>query len=373
MKNRIMNRTAAALLGGVFVLAANSGWAAPKQQNLYAKLVYINPTTGSTASTPGNGRIPMWGFASTPGGLASVPGPKIDVTPSQVADGLIIRVYNLLTNLPTSDPVSLVIPGLNGSTNVGFPVMFSAGDVNYSNRVRSLVQEVVPGGNGYYHWAGPLKVGTYAYHSGSHPALQVQMGLYGMVTVKSNNNTTPYPGYTVAVNHETPVILSEVDSALHWAVHTNGYGPGKAISSTIHCEPDLFMINGRTYSSTAPPPNLAGNGQRNQVTLFRMINFCWNSRIPTLVGPVPLGNITSGGNGGNYLTVIAEDANPYPFARTAYAPNLAALKTMDLLFTPPNPAGPPVPLFFRLYDHRLGLSSAADANGGMYATWLVTN
>ncbi len=365
MKNSTIIRTASVFLCGAFVIAAGSAWAAPKTQNLYAKLVWVNPTTGSVNSSQGNaslGRIPMWGFATTANGTAQVPGPQIDVAQNQYADGLVITVYNLLTNLPTTEPVSLVIPGLNGNTDIGNPVMFPGTDPNYPNRVQSLVRDVPLNGSRTYTWAGPLKVGTYAYHSGTHPALQVQMGLYGMVTVKSNN-TVPYPGYPVAQNREVPVIFSEVDRDLHWAVHTNGYGPGKAISSTIHSEPGLFLINGRTYSSATP--RLSNNGKRGDATLFRMINFCWDSRIPVLAGPLP------GGSGGNYLTAIAEDANLYPFAKSVYAPNLAALKTMDLIFTPPLGSGSP--WTYTLYDHRLGLSNPSQPDGGMYAQWQVTN
>ncbi len=375
MKKSIMNRTASTLLGGALVLVAGSGLAAPMTTNLYAKLVYINPTTGSTATTPGAGRIPMWGFATTPNGTPAVPGPKIDVAADQhdgANEGLMITVYNLLTNLPYAEPISLVIPGLNGTTNVGQPAKFGAGDANYPNRIRSLVPEVPVGGSRVYAWTGPLKLGTFGYYSGTHSALQVQMGLYGMITVRSNNNQV-HKGYQIATTRDTAVIFSEVDPLLHWAVHTNGYGPGKEISSTIHSDPSLFLINGRAYSQASPPPNLGSTGARTQRQLFRMLNFCWDSRIPTLAGPIGIGNLTPpAGSGGFHLTAIAEDGNLYPYPRTTYAPNLAPLKAMDLLFTPQQPAGPPQ--LYRLYDRKLGLSNPESASaGGMYAQWTVSN
>lgn len=381
MKKSTMNRTVSALVCGAFALVAGSAGAAPLTTNLYAKLVYYHPTTGArispsaaTPPAPSSGYIPVWGFATTPNGQAQIPGPKLDVAPDQhdgANEGVVITVYNLLTNLPYSEPISLVIPGLNGTTNVGQPVKFGAGDADYPNRVRSLVPEVPVGGSRVYAWTGPLKLGTYAYHSGTHPSLQVQMGLYGMLTVRSNNNQA-YKGYSIPTNRETPVVFSELDPILHWAVTTNGYGPGKAISSTIHSDPSFFLINGRAYSKSTTPPDLTAGGALSQTTLFRMVNFCWDSRIPTLAGPVPIGRSVPQGSGANYVTAIAEDAHLYPFPRTAYAPNLAALKTLDVLFTPPTPGGSGPPHYYFFYDHRLGLSSPGNPDGGMYARWVVT-
>lgn len=365
MKNQNISKAATTIACSAFLLAVGSAAAAPLTVNLYAKVVWVNPVTGNAASDEGSpalGRIPMWGFATTVDGVASVPGPKIDVSEAEVAHGLVIVVNNQLT-----EPVSVVIPGLNGSTVAGQPARFDAADPDFPNRVRSLVPEAAPGASATYTWTGSLKLGTYGYHSGSHPALQVQMGLYGMVTVRGATSQV-YAGYSVPLDRETPVIFSEVDPALHWAVQTNAYGPGKALSSTIHADPSLFLINGRAYSQATPPPNLAG-GARGQQTLFRMLNFCWNSRIPTLAGPVPTGANPVPGSGAHYLTAIAEDGNLYPFARTAYAANLAPLKSMDFLFTPPDPGVGG--LTYMVYDHRLGLSGAADPNGGMYARWIV--
>jgi len=348
--------------------AGTSGWAAPLTNYLYSKVVWINPVTGNSGSTQGNaslGRIPMWGFATNSAGTATVPGPRIEVGANQVADGLVLIVSN---QLPV--PISLVIPGLNGNSAAGQPVKFPANDPNYPDRVRSLVPEVAPLGVRHYVWTGPLKLGTYAYHSGTHLAVQVQMGLYGMVTVRSNLNQV-YPGIQVPANRDTPVIFSEVDPVLHWRVHTNDYGPGKTISSTLHSDPSLFMINGRAFSRATPPPNNhLTSGARSVQTLFRFINFCWDSRIPTLAGPVPSNRILPASDG-HYLTLIAEDGNLYPFRQAAYAPNLSSMKTMDVLFTPPNPGGPALPVSYGLYDHRLGLSNPSGEQGGMYARWIV--
>ena len=48
--------------------------------------------------------------------------------------------------------------------------------------MRSFDAETAAGGSGSYTWTG-VKEGTYLYHSGTHPQVQVQMGLYGALTV----------------------------------------------------------------------------------------------------------------------------------------------------------------------------------------------
>jgi hypothetical protein len=87
-------------------------------------------------------------------------------------------------------------------------------------------------------------------------------------------------------------------------------------------------------------------------TLFRVINVGWNSHIPSLTGPSPSGSA-------NYLKVIAEDGEPYLYPKTLYAPNLAALKTMDIQFTPPADAATKE---YQVYDRKLGLANG----GGMF-------
>jgi len=289
----------------------------------------------------------MWGFASTAGGDASVPGPQINVDLS-LNDGLAITVHNTLP-----EPISVVIPNLGGSADVGQPVRFAANDANYPNRVKSFVKEVAGGAAGTFTWTN-LKPGTFVYHSGSHPALQVQMGLFGMVTIKAAAGVA-YPGVAIGLGGEVPVIFSEIDPVLHWAVQTNGYGPGKSISSTIHSEPSFFLINGRAYDpnlAIGETPLLEPAMKNGWTTLFRVINVGWNSHIPFLTGPFPSGSA-------NYLKVIAEDGEPYAYPKTLYAPNMSALKTMDIQFTPPADAATKE---YQVSDRKLGLANG----GGMF-------
>jgi hypothetical protein len=83
-----------------------------------------------------------------------------------------------------------------------------------------------------------------------------------------------------------------------------------------------------------------------------VINVGWNSHIPSLTGPFPSGSA-------NYLKVIAEDGETYAYPKTLYSPNLAALKTMDIQFTPPTDAATKE---YQVYDRKLGLANG----GGMF-------
>ena len=65
-----------------------------------------------------------------------------------------------------------------------------------------------------------LRPGTYLLESGTHPSIQVPMGLYGILVVTSAPTAsaagTAYPG--VNYNAEVPMLLSEIDPAQNNAV-----------------------------------------------------------------------------------------------------------------------------------------------------------
>lgn len=271
--------------------------------------------------------VPMWGFGLLADPDVSVPGPALGVTGPDTS-----LTINLTNNLP--DPVSIVIPGQPAVLN---PVWFTDGQGR--SRVRSFTGEILPGATGSYTWTN-LKPGTFIYQSGSHPAVQVQMGLYGGLKVDSAAGLA-YPG--VPYDAEVAIFYSEIDTALHAAVNDGSYGT-PAYPSTIDYNPEYFLVNGLPYSAAvAPLP--AGNINEN--VLLRFFNAGLKSHAPTLLN--------------HYLTLVAEDGNPYPFTGRRYSMLLAAGKTMDALFVPTAPGTYPV------YDHRHNLTTAGLPDGGMLA------
>jgi len=288
---------------------------------------------GTTSLTMADGRpVLMWGFAKDSGpsvqdGTITVPGPAIALGPD--VQGLVIHLKNTL-----SEPVSVVIPGQ----------MAPQGDPerNPDGRARSFTHEAPPGGTADYNWPN-IQPGTYLYHSGSHPALQVQMGLYGAVTRLSGFGEA-YPG--VRFEREIILLLGEVDPVLHDAVAANNYGPDKTVTSTLEYSPQYFLIDGVSYTNGLLPVFAGHPGER---ILLRLLNAGLDYRAPTLDG--------------GYFTLVSEDGNLLPYPRETYTMLMPPLKTMDALFSIA-PSAPPQT--FALYDRRLGLvNSVSQEAGGM--------
>ena len=188
------------------------------------------------ATMPDSAVVPMWGFIEVADAATYVcPATPVawDAGPtltSTEGGNLTINVKNCL-----SAPVSIFIPGQNKALA---PVTFT--DPQERVRVRSFDTETASGGLGSYSWSG-IKEGTYLYHSGTHPQVQVQMGLYGALVVDG-------AGYPVVAQEEV-LLYSEIDPALHTAVDGGTYGT-PAYPSTFDYWPRYFLFNGEAYPQT---------------------------------------------------------------------------------------------------------------------------
>jgi FtsP/CotA-like multicopper oxidase with cupredoxin domain len=275
---------------------------------------------------PGGGTpIAMWGFVTDPGSCPALPvawgvGPTLTAASG---DTLTINVRNCL-----SEPVSVFIPGQLKATS---PVTFMDGQGR--DRVRSFDAQTAAGGSGSYTWTG-VKEGTYLYHSGTHPQVQVQMGLYGALTVGN---------YGVA--DEATLVYSEIDPALHAAVDDGTYGT-TGPTSTFDYQPKYFLINGAAFPDTTDI--IVGIGSD---VLLRFVNAGLKVHVPTL-------------EGGLYMDLIAEDGNPYPFPMSQYGVELPAGKTIDAVLNVGADGT------YAIYDRALNLTNGAATGGGML-TYLV--
>jgi len=288
--------------------------------------------------------VTMWGFAldadsdlSTDGGeVATSPGPAITVPENDPNFRIFLR-----NDLPV--PVSIVIPGQempwsganNGPT---WDSGQSGARPNLTARVRSFGREAAPnGGQRSYRWTNtrnnPLQPGTYLYQSGTHPALQVQMGLYGAVT-KDDTAGFAYPG--VAYDNEVVLLYSEIDPALHDP-------PTAANPRNYH--PRYFLINGELFDPADAASQRYSGLVTGTNTLIRFLNAGLTSRTPTL---------TEG-----FLSLVAEDGKPYPYAREQYSTLLAAGKTVDAILSKDQPGSYPV------FDRRLALTNGPGTPGGL--------
>ena len=270
--------------------------------------------------------IPMWDFITDPG---SCPAPATPPTWDPVdppitataGDTLIINLRNCL-----GVQASVFIPGQYKPLA---PVRLT----DDPRRVYSFdVTAPADGGatTTSYTWSN-LKAGTYLYHTGTHPQVQVQMGLYGALVVTGGS----YP--TVADEHV--LLYSEIDPDLHAAVAGGTYGTAD-YPSTFDYYPKYFLINGKSYPDTT---DIAIG--LSQDVLFRFINAGLKTHVPTLQGL--------------YMDVIAEDGNLYPYLKTQYSIALTAAKTMDAIVNAGTTGR------YALYDRDLHVTNAAVTGGGM--------
>ncbi len=347
---RTNSRPAAAVLRVVALATAAFGWTiATVSAQTHTVHLIAAPFTKSVALPNGQGvTVPMWGYAldkehvlpdqtvQPPNGMldpdeqVSSPGPRITVPVGTASLAIVLS-----NQLPAA--TSLVIPGQ----------AFVAAPVLVGGRVVSMTAEAAPGLSATYTF-NSVKPGTFLYQSGSHQAVQIQMGLYGAVTQDAAAGAA-YSGVPYA--HDVVLLYSEIDRALHQAVADGTYGTPAGPTSTIDYAPTLFLINGQSYANQSASPAIAA-GAANEATMIRFLNAGLRTHVPVL------------DNG--TLSVVAEDGNKYPFARPQAAVLLAAGKTHDAIWTPAAAGDYPV------YDRSLSLNAPGQGAAGMLAKLRVS-
>ena len=200
--------------------------------NLTAKKDYI--------STPDGNSIPMWGYANG-AGLMQYPGPTLIVNQG---DTITITLTNQLPQ-----PVSIVFPGQTGVTTTG-------GIAGLITREAAAVSAPVADRTVTYTFTA-THAGTYLYHSGTRPELQIEMGLLGALIVRPTgfnaSNPTAYNHPNTAYNYEYLFLLTEIDPNIHELVEFNQLNN---VDNTAYF-PAYWMLNGRA----APDTLLAENNQ----------------------------------------------------------------------------------------------------------------
>lgn len=270
-----------------------------------AAAVYDLRAAATTMTMPDGTQVTMWGFGLTTDPAVSVPGPALVVPPGD--DTLTI---NLTNALPV--PVSIVIPAIPTPLTPVWSDGSSGPRTNLTQRAVSFTHVAQPGQTVSYQWTN-IQPGTYLYHSGTHPAVQVPMGLYGAVT----HDAVAGQAYGTAYDRDLVLVYSEIDPALNAAVAGGTYGTA-SYPTTINYQPRYFLINGQP--ATTPPELEQGASER---LLLRVINAGLGTIVPTLAS--------------GSMRLLAEDGHAAPFARASYSMLLPAGKTRDALiaFTAP--------------------------------------
>jgi FtsP/CotA-like multicopper oxidase with cupredoxin domain len=197
--------------------------------NLTAKADHI--VTGD------GGSVLFWGYALDDR-RAQYPGPTFIVNQG---DTITVNLTNALTvKTGTAPNVSIVFPGQQGVT---------ATITTGPGKDGLLTKEVGFGETVQYTFTA-TQAGTYLYHSGTSPELQVEMGLVGAIIVR------PYMGANHAYNHadslfdqEYLFLLTEMDPRIHQAIEFQGM---VAVDPDWLSDyfPGWWFINGRNAPDT---------------------------------------------------------------------------------------------------------------------------
>lgn len=333
--------------------------------NLVASADYTSQPDGNSVYTWGYGcdGSPA-GFAPFAGNCPTMqlPGPTLIVTEG---DTVTVTLRNGLP--PAAGNTSIVFSGFKVTTSGGVAGL--------------LAREAAPGATVTYTFTA-TKPGTYAYHSGTQPDLQIEMGLYGAIVVRPSSppgnckSTNKYSLAAAAYDHPSSCYdreymfqLSEMDSHIHDAVlaqvNACGAAPCPAIvARTEPYHPNYFLINGRSMpddmdTSYSPayahqPYNANPHMHPGELVLMRMIGQGrWQHPFHFH---------------GNHARVLARDGNLLVSA--ADGKSLAG----PLLFTTPTVSGQTQDQIFTwtgkglnwdVYNHHTGdgVTCTPDANG----------
>ncbi len=273
--------------------------------DLYAK-------TG-TLSLPG-ATVPIWGYATTPGGAAQYPGPTIEAVSGTQ---LHITLHNV--DLPSATSLSLpYLPGVPDLTGV-------------------------TAGNSKTYTFSVAAAGTYLYEAGLTPdgARQVSMGLFGAVIVRpAGQPGWAYNDPATAFDDEALVIVSEIDPA---------FNANPLTFSLNTFSPKYFLINGKAY------PDTDGiEGRVGKRLLLRQLNGGVQQRAMAVMGL--------------RQTVIGVDAVQHPYSYVMTSETLYAGQSRDTLVT--IPAAAPTGTKYALYDAGRHFTNGVQAGQGGALTFI---
>ena len=285
-------------------------------------------------STADGGSMLLWGYANG-NGRAQYPGPTLIVNQGQTVT---VSVSNGLFVAGGAAPnVSIVFPGHTATA-----VCEQAGGNGIDPCAQGeLTLEAESDGDIVRYTFVAGEPGTYTYHSGTNPGLQVEMGLTGAIIVRPNgfNAGAPraYGHADTAYTYEHLFFLTEMDPNIHQAVEF--YGPNHPSIQPMldNYFSNYWFINGRTAPDDLAAPNV-----------FWLPTQPYNSVPRMHPGDTVLMRVVGGGremhpfhHHGNHARVIARDGRMLESTPGA-GPDISTEgftitstpgKTVDALFT----------------------------------------
>jgi hypothetical protein len=276
--------------------------------NLTANTGYVD--------TPDGNSIFMWSYANhdaPDNDHFQEPGPVLCVTQGETV------VVNLHNTLP--EPTSILFPGQDAQVTAT------------GGAAGPLTTEAAAGGNVSYSFTA-ASPGTYLYESGSDPAKQVEMGMFGALIVRPNAATCPVvagtdcaygPGTRFDPKREYMLLLNEIDPELHHAVETGGTYDGNALRNRY------FTINGREFPDTIQDNGTALLPNQPYGALVRLQPNTASNTQPALIRMLNAGELNHPFHPhGNHTREIAQDGRPVA-PTEHFGETIGAGQTIDYL------------------------------------------
>jgi FtsP/CotA-like multicopper oxidase with cupredoxin domain len=201
-------------------------------------------------STPDGNVVYMWGFSSGADPFQH-PSPVLCVNEG---DNVTIILHNTLPY-----DVSITFPGQENVLANGQPAQ-----PQFSGATLTSLTQVAPadGGSVTYSFVA-THPGTFLYQSGTNPAIQVRMGLFGALIVRptdglffayNDSASPPTSEFNHAPSGEVMMLESEVDPALSQAVEQATLAGGGPINFNLNnYHPRYWLVNGRGFPDTVAP------------------------------------------------------------------------------------------------------------------------
>jgi hypothetical protein len=246
------------------------------------------------AETPDGNSAFMWGYSKTNDAGMQLPGPVLCVS-----EGTTVKVIlrnPAVTNRGAGEPISMVFPGQGSVTSSGGSAGLLAREAPVNDSVTYTFTASNPG--------------TYLYESGTDPAKQVEMGLYGALVVRPAG--FPDRAYASADTRFDPareyiLVFAEIDPELHSAVErSQPYDITK-----LHNR--YFQINGRSFPDTLYDNGVSWLPSQPYGALVRVqpYNATSNPR-PALIRMINAGLSNHPFHPhGNHLRMIAQDGRRF--------------------------------------------------------------
>lgn len=210
--------------------------ASPRTFNLVATEANLVTGDGNT--------VYAWGYADAATGIMQYPGPTLIV---QQGDTVTV---NLVNQLPVDGlPVSVIFPGQIGVSATCAPAAPACAD-------GVLTKEAGRNGSVSYTFVAG-QPGTYLYHSGSQPSLEVEMGLLGALIVRpagfdpaAKATRKAYSQSGTEFDREFLLLLTDMDAAMHDTVanQVRNHQPVNVDTSSFFAT--MWFINGRNAPDT---------------------------------------------------------------------------------------------------------------------------